>query len=80
VSKTRASTQGAPLTPAEQEAQAAAERLNAQIEDALAAVAVRSKSGTEELEACAHRLERAARDLAVALRELAERRASAEQE
>ena len=79
MSKSRASTEG-PLTPAEQEARAAAERLNAQIDDALAAVTLRSKSGTEELEACAHRLERAARDLAVALRELAQRRAGAEEE
>jgi hypothetical protein len=68
-----------PLTPAEQETQSAAERLNAQIEDALAAVAV-SSSDTGELEACADRLERAARDLAVALRDLAGRRASAAQE
>lgn len=60
------------LTRAEQEAQAAAERLSGQIEDALRAVASKSGDGTEELEACADRLERAARDLAVALRELAE--------
>jgi len=69
------------LTRAEQETQTEAERLNAQIERALAAVAVRSNSDTEDLEACADRLERAARDLAVALRELAHerRRARAEE-
>jgi hypothetical protein len=40
---------------------------------------VRSTSDIEELEACADRLERAARDMAVALRELAhERRAALE--
>ena len=62
------------MTRAEQETQTAAERLNGQIEDALAAVAVRSTSDTEELEACADRLERAARDMSAALRELAHER------
>lgn len=62
------------MTRAEQETQTEAERLNAQIERALAAVAVRSNSDTEDLEVCADRLERAARDLAVALRELARER------
>lgn len=76
-SKTSAPRQ---LTPAEQETQAAAERLNVQIDDALAAVAQSSSDSTEELEACADRLERAARDLAVALRELAGRRSRAGQE
>ena len=53
----------------------AAERLNLQTEDALAAVAARQNpGGVDELEACADRLERAARDLAVALRELVEER------
>ena len=66
-----------PLTRAEQEAQSAAERLNSQINDALAAVAgLQSLDGVDQLEACADRLERAARDLAVALRELAEERQS----
>lgn len=55
--------------------QSAAERLNLQTEDALAAVAARGNpGGIDELEACADRLERAARDLAVALRELVEER------
>jgi hypothetical protein len=62
------------LTRAEQETQTEAQRLNAQIERALAAVAVRSSSDTGELEACADRLESAARDLAVALREMARER------
>jgi hypothetical protein len=63
------------LTRAEQEVQSAAERVNLQTEDALAAVAARtSPGGVDELEACADRLERAARDLAVALRELVEER------
>ena len=65
---------GPRLTRAEQETQTEAERLNAQIEHALAAVAVRSSNDVDELEACADRLERAARDLAVALRELARER------
>jgi hypothetical protein len=63
------------LTSAEQEVQSAAERLNSQVADALAAVAARqSPGGVDELEASADRLERAARDLAVALRELVEQR------
>lgn len=62
------------LPPAERETETAAERLNTQIEAALAAVAVRTDDGVEELEACADRLERAARDLSVALRELAAQR------
>lgn len=70
-----------PLTPAEQETQAAAERLNSQVEDALAAVATPSGDNTaDELDAIADRLERAARDLAVALRELGARRASSQQD
>lgn len=64
------------MSRAEQETQSAAERLNVQIEAALAAVTVQSQDGVGELEACADRLERAARDLAVALRELAEQRAA----
>jgi hypothetical protein len=59
------------LTRAEQEVRSAADRLNLQIADALAAVAARqSPGGLDELEASPDRLERAARDLAVALREL----------
>ncbi|HYG80711.1 MAG TPA: hypothetical protein VD861_10005 [Pyrinomonadaceae bacterium] len=67
-------------TRAEAETETAAERLTSQIESARSAVAVRSTSDIDELEACADRLERAARDLAVALRELArERHAAAEE-
>ena len=68
------------LTRAEQEVQSAAERLNSQVEDALAAVATRQKTrdAADELEATADRLERAARDLAVALRELVEERREGE--
>jgi DNA repair ATPase RecN len=64
-----------PLTRAEQEVQSASERLNEQIDEALAAVAsLRDPDSVEELDARAARLERAARDLSVALRELAEER------
>ncbi|HEV7844125.1 MAG TPA: hypothetical protein VGO69_10555 [Pyrinomonadaceae bacterium] len=70
----------APLTRAEKETQTEAERLTTQIERALAAVAVRSRTDIEELEACADRLERAARDLSVALRELARERRTARDE
>ena len=63
------------MTSAEQEVHSAAERLNSQVADALAAVAARqSPGGVDELDASADRLERAARDLAVALRELVEER------
>ncbi len=62
------------LSRGEQETYTEAKRLSAQIEDALAAVARRSSSDLEELEACADRLERAARDFSVALRELARER------
>ena len=61
------------MSPAAHETATAAERLNTQIEDALAAV-VNQTSDDAELEACADRIERAARDLSVALRELARRR------
>ncbi len=65
------------MTRAEQEVQSAAERLNSQVEDALAAVAARqSPGGVDELEASADRLERAARDMAVALRELVAERSA----
>ena len=67
-------------TRAEAETETAAERLTSQIESARAAVAVRSTSDMDELEACADRLERAARDLAVALRELARERQAAADE
>jgi polyhydroxyalkanoate synthesis regulator phasin len=68
------------MTRAEQETETAAERLTSQIESARSAVAVRSTTDIDELEACADRLERAARDLAVALRELAHERHAAADE
>jgi ABC-type transporter Mla subunit MlaD len=80
VSTGKQGTTQPPLSRAEQETETAAERLNAQIEAALAAVAIRTSDGVEELEACADRLERAARDLAVALRELAEQRQNSKDE
>jgi hypothetical protein len=60
-------------SPAAHETAAAAERLTTQIEDARAALSNQTSDDTE-LEACADRIERAARDLSVALRELARRR------
>jgi len=51
-----------------------AARLIEHIEEALAAVATRSTVDVESLEAVADRIERAARDLSTALRELAEQR------
>jgi hypothetical protein len=71
---TRENSSSVRLTRAEQETQTKADRLNEQIEAALAAVAVRTRDDPEELEARADRLERAARDLSVALRELARER------
>ena len=61
---------------AAQEAASAAERLNTQVEDALAAVNMPSGGAPDELEASADRIERAARDLSVALRDLASRQRS----
>lgn len=62
------------MSRAEQETETEAGRLNTHIERALAAVALRSKTDTEELEACADALERSARNLVAALRELAHER------
>ena len=63
-----------PETPqrsnAEQEAHGAAERLRVQMEAALAAIPMRAPETADELEAYADRIERTARDLSVALREL----------
>ncbi|HMF55983.1 MAG TPA: hypothetical protein VK619_06465 [Pyrinomonadaceae bacterium] len=65
------------LTRAEQETETEAKRLTQQVEEALAIVTVRSVAGADELEARADRVERAARDFVVALRELVrERRTS----
>ena len=62
------------MTRAEQEAETEANRLIEQIEGALAAVAVRSTDEADALDGFADRIERAARDLAFAIRELAESR------
>jgi hypothetical protein len=62
-----------PLTRGEQETETEARRLIELIEDALALVVIRS-SDFDSLEAIADRIERAARDLSVALRELAHER------
>ena len=62
------------MTRAEQETTTEAERLMSQIKSALAVVAQPTIGDENELLAVADRLERAARDLAVALRELARER------
>ena len=67
-----------PLTRGEQETETEATRLIELIEDALALVAIRSSSDIDSLEAIADRIERAARDLSVALRELAHQRRNAQ--
>lgn len=69
-----------PLTRAERETETEAGRLNEQVERALAAVALRSNADPGELEAFADRIERAARDLSAALRELARERRIARDE
>ena len=61
-------------TRAEQETENEANRLREQVEDALAAVVSRSPDEVESLQSAADRIERAARDLADALRELAQQR------
>lgn len=62
------------MTRAEHETYTEAERLNTQTKTALQAVQQPTLGDEGELLACADRLERAARDLAVALRELARER------
>ena len=66
-----------PLTRGEQETETAATRLIELIEEALSVVAIQS-SEVDSLEAVADRIERAARDLSVALRELAHERRAAQ--
>jgi len=68
------------MTRSEQETQNEANRLTVQIETALAAVVMRSPDDADSLESAADRIERAARDLATAIRGLAqERKAAADQ-
>jgi hypothetical protein len=62
------------MSHAEQEAETEANRLIEQIEGALSAVAVRSTDEADSLDAFADRIERAARDLACVIRELAHSR------
>jgi hypothetical protein len=61
-------------TRAEQETENEANRLREQVDAALIAVASRSSEEVESLHTAADRIERAARDLADALRQLAEQR------
>jgi hypothetical protein len=63
-----------PLTRGEQETETEATRLMELIEGALALVVIRSSGEVDSLEAISDRIERAARDLSVALRELAHER------
>lgn len=62
------------MSRGEKETETEATRLIEHIEEALAAVVVSSTAEIEALEAIADRIERAARDLSTALRELAEQR------
>ena len=64
---------------AEQETENEANRLREQVDAALMAVAQRSPDEFEALQSAADRIERAARDLADALRELADQRQATEE-
>jgi hypothetical protein len=66
-------------TRAEQETENEANRLREQVDAALAVVALRSPDEVESLQMAADRIERAARDLSDALRQLAEQRQAAEE-
>ena len=66
-------------TRSEQETENEANRLREQVEAALAIVAVRSSDEVDSLRMAADRIERAARDLSVALRQLAGQRNAAEE-
>ena len=66
------------LTRGEKETETEAARLIEHIEEALSAVAIRSSDEADSLDAVAVRIERAARDLSAALRELADQRRIAE--
>ena len=65
-------------TRAEQETENEANRLREQVDEALIAVAVRSPDEVEAIQSAADRVERAARDLADALRQLAQQRKTPE--
>lgn len=64
------------MTPAERETKNEASRLIEHIESALTLIEGRSSDDIDSIEASADRIERAARDLIFALRELARERAS----
>jgi len=66
------------LTRGEKETETEAARLIEHVEDALSAVAIRSTDEADSLDAVADRIERAARDLSTALRELADQRRQAD--
>ena len=61
-------------TRAEQETENEANRLREQVDAALSVVATRSPDEIESLQSAADRIERAARDLGDALRQLAQQR------
>jgi hypothetical protein len=65
-------------TRAEQETENEANRLREQVDEALIAVMARSPDEVESLRTAADRIERAARDLADALRQLAQQRRTPE--
>jgi ElaB/YqjD/DUF883 family membrane-anchored ribosome-binding protein len=65
-------------TRAEQETENEANRLREQIDSALLAVAARAPDEIESLHTAADRIERAARDLADALRQLSQQRRTPE--
>jgi hypothetical protein len=62
------------MSRGEKETETEATRLIEHIEEALALVAIRSPAEIDSLAAVADRIERAARDLSAALRELVEQR------
>jgi hypothetical protein len=66
-------------TRAEQETENEAKRLREQVDAALAVVPLRSSDEVDSLNMAADRIERAARDLADALRQLARQRQAAEE-
>lgn len=66
------------MSRGEQETETEAARLIEHIEAALAIVAIKSTTENESLDGVADRIERAARDLSMALRELAHERRIAE--
>lgn len=65
------------MSRSEKETETEAARLAELVDTALAQVAIRSTSDADSLQSIADRIERAARDLSVALRELARERRAA---